>query len=67
MPYMQRTTVYVSELQNRQLTEVAKRDGLKVAEIIRRAIDDYLNNDSEKRIESLERRVKALEEWQKKM
>lgn len=64
---MQRTTVYLSESQNRQLSEVGKRDGYKVSEIIRRAIDLYLDSNTLKRIEVLERKVAAIEERNEKM
>jgi len=39
---MKRTNVHLTEPQRKQLAELAAKTGLKVAELIRRAIDAYL-------------------------
>jgi len=39
---MKRTTVWLTEAQIKKLTERSKRTGLKVAELIRRFIDEGL-------------------------
>jgi len=39
---MKRTTVWLAEAQIKKLTETSKRTGLKVAELIRRFIDEGL-------------------------
>jgi len=46
---MKRTNIFATEKQLNQLREMARKTGLPMAEIIRRAIDDYLtgaNNDT---------------------
>lgn len=40
---MIRTAVHLSETQHKELQEESKRTGLKIAEMIRRAIDEYLD------------------------
>jgi predicted DNA-binding protein len=39
---MKRTTIWLSDAQVKRLTEMSKRTGLKVAELIRRFIDEGL-------------------------
>ena len=39
---MRRTQIYLSEEQRRLLDRAAKREGISVAEVIRRAVDEYL-------------------------
>ncbi len=40
---MKRSTVWLTEAQIKRLTELSRRTGLKVAELIRRFIDEGLN------------------------
>lgn len=43
MPTMKRTHIHVSQRQIEKLSELSKQLDLSVAELIRRAIDEYLN------------------------
>jgi len=38
-----RTQVYLTEDQRRMIDEVAKTEGVTLAEVVRRALDSYLN------------------------
>ena len=38
-----RTQVYLSEQQRRSIDEIARAEGVSLAEVIRRALDIYLN------------------------
>ena len=40
---MKRTHIYLTEPSVAKLQELSKKTGLSVAELIRRAIDDFLN------------------------
>lgn len=40
-----RTQVYLSEEQRRRIDVVAEAEGLTMAEVIRRAVDEYLDHD----------------------
>jgi predicted DNA-binding protein len=40
---MKRTNIYLTEPSVAKLQELSKQTGLSVAELIRRAIDDFLN------------------------
>lgn len=48
---MKRTTILLATLQVRQLQGESKRTGLAIAEIIRRAIDEYLLHRGCERLE----------------
>lgn len=39
---MKRTNIYLTDKQHSQLVNIVKSDGIKLSEIIRRAIDEYL-------------------------
>ena len=40
-----RTQVYLTEEQRRRIDQLADAEGVAMAEIIRRAVDDYLGDD----------------------
>ena len=40
-----RTQVYLTEDQRRQIDEIARAEGVTMAEVIRRALDVYLNGE----------------------
>lgn len=40
-----RTQVYLTEGQRRRIDQMAEAEGVATAEIIRRALDDYLSDD----------------------
>ncbi|MBW2010149.1 MAG: CopG family transcriptional regulator [Deltaproteobacteria bacterium] len=42
---MKRKNIHLTDKQVEQLEKMAKETGLKVAEIIRRALDDYLKKN----------------------
>lgn len=42
MPYMERTTIYLTEMQKFHLRRLIKHTGLQQSEIIRRALDEYI-------------------------
>lgn len=42
MRCMQRTQIYLSDEQRRLLDRAARREGVSVAEVIRRAVDEHL-------------------------
>jgi macrodomain Ter protein organizer (MatP/YcbG family) len=46
---MKRTNIYLSEVQWKKLTEVAKKLGLKVSEVIRRLVDEGLKQYEKRR------------------
>ena len=39
---MKRTNIYLNERQHEKLTEQAEREGVSVAELVRRAVDAFL-------------------------
>ena len=44
MTYMERTTIYLTEVQKFHLRRIIKHTGLQQSEIIRRALDDYIKD-----------------------
>ncbi|HZT67531.1 MAG TPA: CopG family transcriptional regulator [Acidimicrobiales bacterium] len=42
-----RTQIYLTEAQRRRIDEIAKADGVTMAEVIRRALNSYLARDSD--------------------
>ncbi len=40
-----RTQVYLTEDQRRMIDDIAKAEGITLAEVVRRALDAYLNTD----------------------
>ena len=40
---MKRTNIYLSEVQHKALKKLSKKTGLSLAELVRRAVDDYLD------------------------
>jgi predicted transcriptional regulator len=44
-----RTQVYLTDAQRRRVDELAEAEGVPMAEIIRRAVDDYLNEQPDPR------------------
>jgi len=40
-----RTQIYLTEEQRRRIDQVAEAEGLAMAEVIRRALDEYLGDD----------------------
>lgn len=66
-----RTQVYFSEEQRHRIDELAERDGLTLAEVVRRAVDRYLDDavpDPQRALEDTfgadpDARVPARDEW----
>jgi len=46
--YVKRTTIWLTTQQDKELKIVSKRRGTKIAEIIRRALDEYLGKELKK-------------------
>lgn len=44
-----RTQIYLTDAQRRRVDELAEAEGVPMAEIIRRAVDDYLNEQPDPR------------------
>lgn len=53
MARMSKTTVYLSDLQQRRLRTVAGRNGRSVAELIREAVDALLDSEPKPEFRSL--------------
>lgn len=47
---MKRTNIYLTKKQHEQLVLITKLDGLKISEIIRRAIDEYFERRRERAV-----------------
>ena len=40
--YMKKITINISDKQHKEFSRIAKEEGLTISELIRRALDDYL-------------------------
>jgi len=49
-----RTQIYLTKRQRQRLDEIRRRDGLSLAEVIREAVDQYIENSGESIKEALE-------------
>lgn len=45
---MKRTNIYLTEIQMKKLEQLCKKTGLSMAELVRRAIDEYLEKVKKK-------------------
>ena len=45
-----RTQIYLTEQQRRRIDQVAQAEGLAMAEVIRRALDQYLGDDVDAKV-----------------
>jgi len=52
-PGMDKTTIYLTDIQRRRLREVARRTGRRQADVIRSALDAYLDGDEPLRPRSI--------------
>ena len=50
---MDKTTIYLTDVQRRRLREVARRTGRRQADVIRSALDAYLDGDEPARPRSI--------------
>jgi predicted DNA-binding protein len=48
---MKRTQLYLPEYQHQALKKVADKKGTTISEIIRRIVDDYIDNNDKKRVD----------------
>ena len=53
---MKKYNLYLTELQIESLTQISEQKGLSVSEVIRRALDAYLEEEEEKASKKMERR-----------
>lgn len=53
---MKKYNLYLTEPQIEALTEISEEKGLSVSEVIRRALDAYLEEEEEKASKKIERR-----------
>jgi predicted transcriptional regulator len=45
---MKRTTIWLTDAQVKALEKLSSRTGTKIAEIVRRALDEYLKRETKK-------------------